>query len=59
MSNYVIKNVIGEKISFVKNLLNVISRTHRLFPFLPSGSEGSVVPELRENDPVLSVIMGV
>lgn len=34
-------------------------RIHRLFPFLPPGSEGSVVQELRENDPVLPVVVGV
>lgn len=34
-------------------------RIHRLFPFLPPGSQRSVLPELRENHPVLPVVVGV
>lgn len=42
-----------------KKMFSLIVRTHRLFSFLPPGSERSILPELWENYSVLSVFMGV
>lgn len=39
--------------------LFVLFRIHRLLPFLPPGCEGGVLPELREDNPVLPVLLGV